>query len=84
MNKENILKFYSNKNLMLNQKSNRNGTTVPNIDRQLSSKRITKFGNVNSVIKLDKVVICLLLLLMSVRTLEARYISYKNFETFCR
>ncbi|RNA32861.1 hypothetical protein BpHYR1_049539 [Brachionus plicatilis] len=43
-----------------------------------------QFGTINSVVKLNKMIICLLLFVMSVRTLEARFIGYKNFENFCR
>lgn len=63
-----------------------------NISKQTNNPALIKtirsvgnqFGTINSAVKLNKMIICLLLFVMSVRTLEARFIGYKNFENFCR
>lgn len=72
--------IYSEKNSLSKKINNSN----QNFNQQINSKMMAKFRMIHSILKMDKIIVGLFLFVMSINTLEARYVGHKNFENFCR
>lgn len=86
MKSEYIRENYSDENSMEKKNYDRNQKQRKNqiVNLNTNSKMTINLKIINSVLKMDKIIFCLLFFVMSINTMEARFVGHKNFENFCR